>query len=242
MAFSQKIAYAGMVASAVAGFFAAAVPFGGELAVVSNLAVLLFALPAFYSLQVILPQRRWLVLLALSIFAIGIEALSITTGFPYGFFTYGDKMGWQLAELVPWTVPFAWIPLVVGAFTVASLVAKKAWLRTCLAVLILLIADLLLDPVAVKLGFWQYATPGSYFGVPLSNFAGWVLSGLVGVAALYWALRGKVPTKSAAHGLQAILIFWTTAAFTLQLTLPGCIGVGLIILIWGTQNQKFRLS
>lgn len=33
--------------------------------------------------------------------------------------------------------------------------------------------DLLMDPIEVKAGVWQWLNGGSYFGVPLGNFIGW---------------------------------------------------------------------
>jgi putative membrane protein len=44
--------------------------------------------------------------------------------------------------------------------------------------------DLALDPAAVSLGFWGYAAGGWYYGVPWTNYAGWVLSAVVAVGIL----------------------------------------------------------
>jgi Predicted membrane protein len=42
---------------------------------------------------------------------------------------------------------------------------------------------LVLDPAAVSLGIWSYSK-GFYYGVPWSNFAGWILSGSVALMLL----------------------------------------------------------
>ena len=44
-----------------------------------------------------------------------------------------------------------------------------------------------LDPGAVALRFWVYPDGGVFYGVPLSNYAGWVLSATVAVVVLDWA-------------------------------------------------------
>jgi putative membrane protein len=49
---------------------------------------------------------------------------------------------------------------------------------------VVLCMDLVLDPGAVALGFWRYAAGGPVYGVPLSNYAGWVLSATVTVVVL----------------------------------------------------------
>ena len=43
--------------------------------------------------------------------------------------------------------------------------------------------DLFLDPQMVAEGYWQWARRGRYRGIPLSNLAGWLLTG-VGLMAL----------------------------------------------------------
>lgn len=42
-----------------------------------------------------------------------------------------------------------------------------------------------LDPAAVALGFWTYGG-GSYYGVPLSNFVGWIVSATITVSVFDW--------------------------------------------------------
>ena len=44
--------------------------------------------------------------------------------------------------------------------------------------------DLFLDPQMVGEGYWAWARRGLYRGIPLSNFAGWFLTGL-GIMALF---------------------------------------------------------
>jgi len=43
--------------------------------------------------------------------------------------------------------------------------------------------DIVLDPGAVALGFWSFGE-GGFYGVPLTNYAGWVLSATVAVFLL----------------------------------------------------------
>ena len=56
-----------------------------------------------------------------------------------------------------------------------------------------LLMDVVLDPGAVALGFWVYPGGGAFYGVPLSNYAGWVLSATVAVVVLDRAFdRGEL--------------------------------------------------
>ena len=119
-------------------------------------------------------------IVTLGAFAVLLETSAILTGFPYGHFGYWDLLGYRIFGLVPWTVAFAWTPLILGAYAVAAnLVGSRVW-RVVAAALIVTLFDVVLDPGAVLLGFWKYAEGGWFHGVPMSNFAGWLVSGLIG--------------------------------------------------------------
>ena len=212
----------------VVGFFVAKVPFDARLAWVSSVAILGFAVPAFAAVLRSAPPRRSVpLLLGLSCFALGIEALSITTGFPYSRFTYSETIGGRLFGLVPWTVPFAWIPLVAGAL--ARWGGLEPRYRVAAAAAHLVAIDLLLDPAAVKLGFWKYASGSAYYGVPAQNFAGWVLSG--GLAA--WVVvrvGGARPLPvPAGDSLAMILVFWTSVCAFAGLWVPAAVGAAITV-------------
>ncbi|MFM7322497.1 MAG: carotenoid biosynthesis protein [Armatimonadota bacterium] len=211
---------------AVVGFFVAKVPFDARLAWVSSVAILGFAVPAFAAVLRTWPVRISLPLLAgLSAFAIGIEALSITTGVPYSRFTYSETIGGRLFGLVPWTVPFAWIPLVVGA--VARFRGLAGARRVAFAAAYLVGIDLLLDPAAVRLGFWKYVVGSAYYGVPLQNFAGWVLSGGLAAGAIGWVGCGRALPASAMDSLLLIVVFWTSVCCFAGLWIPAIAGIAL---------------
>jgi putative membrane protein len=73
-----------------------------------------------------------------------------------------------------------------------------------------------LDPGAVAVGFWAYADGGVYYGVPLSNFAGWVLSGTVALVGIDLAvdraaLRRRIRTcEFALDDLVSFVLLWGT--------------------------------
>ena len=114
-----------------------------------------------------------MVIAVLAVLAIVIETTAILTSFPYGHFDYSDLLGFKLFGVTPWTVAFAWSPLVIGAHAVAARYFDSFWLRVPVIAILLTAFDLVLDPGAVRLGFWRYAESEGFYGVPLSNFAGW---------------------------------------------------------------------
>jgi len=57
------------------------------------------------------------------------------------------------------------------------------WVRLATVIPVVVAMDVVLDPGAVSLGFWNFGG-GPFYGVPLSNYAGWVLSAIVAVVTL----------------------------------------------------------
>ena len=166
-------------------FFTANVELPAWSAYVSPLNVVLFALPTIWALKMWLGLRDGLILFAaFSVLALLIESSAIATGFPYGHFGYSNLLGWKVFGLVPWTVAFAWPPLMIGAYSIARRASESRLVRIALAAVMVTVFDVVIDPGAVKLGFWRYAAGGEFYGVPWSNFGGWMVSGVVGAGVL----------------------------------------------------------
>ncbi|WP_254769165.1 bisanhydrobacterioruberin hydratase [Salinilacihabitans rarus] len=130
--------------------------------------------------------RRALACLGLLVaYAYAVEFVGVRTGWPYGHFEYGVDLGPMVAGEVPLGLPVFFVPLVLNAYLLTLLTlrgrAASTPLRLGVALAAVLAVDLVLDPGAVALGFWAYEPPGPYYGVPASNYAGWLLSGAVAV-------------------------------------------------------------
>ncbi|MFW5917286.1 MAG: bisanhydrobacterioruberin hydratase [Halorubrum sp.] len=115
-----------------------------------------------------------------------IELFGVATGWPYGSFEYTVSLG-PMAGGVPVALPVFFIPLVVNAYLLCLLLlgsrAANGWLRLATVIAAVVAMDVVLDPGAVALGFWSFGG-GAFYGVPLSNYAGWVLSATVAVVTL----------------------------------------------------------
>lgn len=223
-----------------------------EIAIVSVVFVLVFALPSFIGVVRWLGWRRGAaLLLSLGCFAILIETLALRTGWPYGRFVYGDKIGAKLPGGVPWTVSFAWSPLLLCAMPLAHRALKSCPLsriveptqygriRRCLWAAALVTAfDLALDPGAVSQRYWSYEAGGAYYGVPLSNFAGWLVSGFLGALLFSVFARDQTPPRSLMTSGLLILIFWTAVCAWSNLWLAALAGAAMLIVcfrhLWRT--------
>jgi bisanhydrobacterioruberin hydratase len=199
----------------------------------SYVSTLLIALPSFVALfRYLGPRRAALSLLALSAFGYTIEAVGVVTGLPYGSFYYGDALGGRLLGLVPYLLPISYAPLVIGAVAASWKDGSGPVHRFFFilrSALLLVLIDLVLDPGAALLGFWIWPEGGSYYGVPLSNYAGWLLSGALAAALLLAVGRWRTaPLPGLLDGAILALAFWTGVAVFLVLVVPALLGVALI--------------
>ncbi|MFP4530213.1 MAG: bisanhydrobacterioruberin hydratase [Halodesulfurarchaeum sp.] len=142
-------------------------------------------LPLIAGVLPLLDRRGTIGLLALTGYAYGIELIGVQTGLPYGEFAYLIDLGPMLFGDVPLGLPIFFLPLVLNSYLLVLLLlgsrATATGLRLGGTLAMVMAMDLVLDPGAVGLGFWGYVEGGSYYGVPASNFAGWLLSGAISV-------------------------------------------------------------
>jgi len=147
---------------------------------------LIMRLPLIAGVAPLVGRKAAALLAGTCLYAYAIEIVGIRTGWPYGFFEYTIELG-PMLEGVPLGLPLFFLPLVLNAYLLAVLLlgslAARRTLRLSGTLAVVLTIDLVLDPGAVAVGFWRYLDGGIYYGVPVTNYAGWVLSGTVATVA-----------------------------------------------------------
>lgn len=119
-----------------------------------------------------------------------VERVGTTTGRPFGTYTYTGRL-WPRIGGVPAIVPLAWFSMALPARETAhaALGTRSTPARRIAVGAVALTAwDLFLDPQMVAEGYWSWARRGAYRGIPLTNFAGWLVTGIGVMAALEVAL------------------------------------------------------
>jgi hypothetical protein len=121
------------------------------------------------------------------------EFASTRVGVPFGLYHYtGDTRGRELfIANVPFMDCLSFTFLAYAAFGLARAVLRARRGSDALVVLVagvaMMLLDVVIDPLAVRGDRWflgrifYYPDGGVYFGVPLSNFAGWMIVGWVGI-------------------------------------------------------------
>lgn len=228
-----------------AAYFAAHFPDAPGRVAGSYASNALIAAPPALALWRYLGARRAVFgLLAVSLFAYAIESVGVATGLPYGEFHYSDSLGPRLWELAPYTLPVSYLPLVLGS--VAATVGGSLPARALASAVLLVAVDGVLDPGAAALGFWVWPEGGLYYGVPASNYFGWLLSGTLASALLLAAGRsvwGKSsPPPGLLDGLILALAFWSGAAVFSGLLFPALLGPTLLAYLLLRRSSLLRAS
>jgi bisanhydrobacterioruberin hydratase len=226
----------------LAALFAVRFPDLPGASIGSYISTFLIALPSIVALfRYLGPRKATLSLLALSLFAYAIEYLGVATGFPYGRFYYSDALGPTVAGLVPFLLPLSYAPLVVGAVA-AAWGGGSRLLHVAYAALLLVWMDAVLDPGATSLGFWVWPGGGAYYGVPPSNFAGWLLSGTLATALLLTTARwSKTPMPALLDSAAISTAFWTAVAAFSGLIVPALLGAVLFAYLL-TRRAHLRVA
>jgi uncharacterized membrane protein len=135
--------------------------------------------------------------LAVVIFTWLLEVVGSTTGFPFGEYDYQPLLRPHVAG-VPLVVPFAWLAMAVPAREVARVLGFTAvGARVLIGALALTAWDVFLDPQMVAEGYWQWAADGWYRGIPLTNYLGWMVGGIVVMSILEVVLPHRSAPVSA---------------------------------------------
>jgi uncharacterized membrane protein len=139
------------------------------------------------------------------------EETGVRTGLIYGPYHYGDLLGAKLGH-VPVIIPLAWFMMIYPSWMVArellrgidvgSSAGRSFAGTTAIAVaaaFVMTAWDVVMDPGMAAAGNWVWEKGGAYFGVPLQNYLGWLVTTFLvyWIAGLLWRgmPRRAVTTK-----------------------------------------------
>ena len=137
-----------------------------------------------------------------------LELLGVKTGFPFGNYQYSENLGIRLFD-VPLIIGVNWLILLYVCLSLAQRFFKQNALVVLFAALSMMLLDMVIEPAAVKLNFWQWQNQI----IPLKNYISWfVISGLLGALAIRLKLRFDNPLALPVLGL--LFAFFSVMAFS----------------------------
>ena len=113
---------------------------------------------------------------ALIIFFVGMisEILGVNYGLIFGDYVYLDNLGFKILG-VPVLIGANWIILTFITGSLSSYLVENKYLAMFFGAILMILLDLIIEPVAPLLGFWIFDLPT----VPLQNYIGWFVIGVI---------------------------------------------------------------
>ena len=92
----------------------------------------------------------------------------------FGNYVYGKTLGFKLRD-IPLMIGVNWFLLIYSAGVfIKKVPVKEAWLKITIGAVLLVLLDLLIEPVAIRFDYWHWLS-GS---VPIKNYIGWFIVSL----------------------------------------------------------------
>jgi putative membrane protein len=219
---------------AIAGFLVTAIAFAWNPTPFAQVLAAIFIACAFAHAGVSYGWRRALVLFAICIaITFAIENIGAATGFPFGHYHF--EVGARLPHVgrIPIIVGPLWFGAGYFSWMVAATLLDGADRRLdrpfnvvalpVVAAFVLTQWDLVMDPPAATIAkAWIWRDGGADFGVPLSNYLGWLLTAFLFFLTFAVYLRGN--RAAAGEGPRAVrqdrklrliaILFYVSAGLT----------------------------
>jgi uncharacterized membrane protein len=178
--------------------------FGGQVTVV------LGALAALLHCSARLGWRRASTLFGAAFtISLAAELVGTRTGYPFGPYSYTSQLGYLIGGRVPFNIPASWFFMLYASLAICGRLlavhddARTRWRWAMMAALVLTAWDVSMDPAMVSTAHWLWHLPPSeglsivrrvaladlFYGMPLTNWLGWLLTGFV----VAWVMLVIVP-------------------------------------------------
>ncbi len=163
IAFYYTVGIVGLSIPKTQSLFQALVPF-----------TLLCSLYFLWLFQENLSMKVYLTGLAIFILGFLVEVAGVNTGVIFGEYEYGRTLGIKLWN-TPLMIGVNWLLLIFSCRALTELFIRNRWLRIVAASLLMVIYDIVLEPVAIRLDMWNW------FGerVPLQNYLAWFIVSVI---------------------------------------------------------------
>jgi len=119
------------------------------------------------------------------------EILGVNYGLIFGDYVYLDNLGVKILG-VPVLIGVNWIILTFITGSLSSFIFKNKYVSILMGAILMIGLDLLIEPVAPLLGFWIFDLQK----VPLQNYLGWFVIGMITQALFQFKIAEKELTFS----------------------------------------------
>ena len=154
-------------------------------------------------------QKHYKPMVLIAMIGFVIEVVGVKTGILFGEYYYGSVLGFKVLE-VPLIIGLNWLVLSLATHSIMRVFLNNRFSIICTASLLMVLLDLLIEPVAIKLGFWTW---DSTF-VPLQNYIMWFFSAFV-MQYILIKFNSSIHYKLGLYVILSQLIFFIYLIFNL---------------------------
>lgn len=224
-------------------------------------------------------RRTFPLFLVSSGVALSSELLGTSTQLPFGEYAYTTILGYRILDLVPFPIPISWFYMIVGSLAIAGRVLTARddnatkWKWSLVGGLILVAWDVSMDPAMVKTSHWiwgdgdlftrlalpapviAFFTKDIFYGMPLSNWFGWYLTGtIIARLVLIFAPPTLFATRISNTALPIVLyavngimpialcvrddMIWAAVLGTIAMVVPIALAIRGRPRVWGETVQR----
>lgn len=178
-----------------------------------------------------------------SVLALGAELVGTSVGLPFGDYAYSGLLGPRIFGLVPFPIPLSWFYMLVGSLSIVARLSPRAntgagpWRWALGAGLLMVAWDISMDPAMVKTGHWlwgagemftsgglpgwlvSFFTAGAFYGMPLSNWFGWLLTATLIARVMLMIVPPQVVREKVASSPFPVVLYLANGVMPVALCL-----------------------
>lgn len=149
------------------------------------------------------------------VFSLSVEIIGVNTGLIFGNYNYGKNLK-PLIFGTPIAIGFAWFSMLISATALSQTLLKEKLpddpLKAAFIIATVMVGfDYLMEPAAVKLGYWSWQNDL----IPIRNYASWFfVSFAFTLTGMKWKLFSVKVTPIAFHAFFAQLIYFAFVVFS----------------------------
>ena len=146
---------------------------------------------------------RWTITVAiLAIIGYLVEVAGVATGQIFGEYQYGPVLGYAIWD-VPLAMALNWFLLLYIFGQLVAPVKYLLVLKAMMAGLGMVLLDVIIEPVAIELNYWQWANDS----VPFQNYVAWFVIGSI-LQVFFLKANGPVRNAFAFYLLASQLLYF----------------------------------
>ncbi len=160
------------------------------------------ALRTFYNTSPAERKKFTVWIMSIFMFTMLAEAMGVRYGLFFGEYLYGGALGPSVAG-VPLIIGVNWMLIITGTTAVMMKRTRSLAVMSFFAALAALAFDIVMEPAAVELGFWEWHQGA----IPFKNYVSWFFITFV-FSAIAGRVKLDIPSKWAGEIVLAQFVFF----------------------------------